>query len=85
MPSERSGKVKDAYEWKLLLLRSESTDGVYIPVTSSIYDEELFLVLWGPTVAALSYIFENSGDKTNIQKTILGFRYFIINFYRLYQ
>uniref|UniRef100_A0A7M5X4G9 SEC7 domain-containing protein n=1 Tax=Clytia hemisphaerica TaxID=252671 RepID=A0A7M5X4G9_9CNID len=74
MPSERSGKVKEAYEWKLLLRRAEGPDGIYIPVTSSIYDEELFLVLWGPTVAALSYIYENSVDKTNIQKTILGFR-----------
>lgn len=75
MPSERSGKVKEAYEWKLLLRRAEGKDGIYLPVTSSIYDEEIFLLLWGPTVAALSYIFENSTDKVNIQKTIFGFRY----------
>ena len=78
MPSERSGKVKEAYEWKLLLRRAEGPDGAYLPVTSSIYDEEIFLLLWGPTVAALSYIFENCSDKVNIQKTILGFRYFIL-------
>ena len=75
MPSERSGKVKEAYDWKMLLRRAERPDGVYVPVTSSIYDEEIFLLLWGPTVASLSYVFENSSDKTNIQKTILGFRF----------
>lgn len=74
MPSERSGKVKEAYEWKLLIRRSESPDGTYFPVISSVYDEQLFLVVWGPTVAALSYIFDNSQDKATIQKTILGFR-----------
>ena len=46
----------------------------FMHVTSSRYDQELFLVVWGPTVAALSYVYDNSNDKANIQKTMQGFR-----------
>jgi len=74
MPSERVGKVKEMYEWKVLMRKSSALTANYIEVNSSLYDEELFLVIWGPTVAALSYVYDNSNDKITIQKTIQGFR-----------
>ncbi|XP_057309577.1 Golgi-specific brefeldin A-resistance guanine nucleotide exchange factor 1-like [Hydractinia symbiolongicarpus] len=74
MPAERTGKVKEAYEWKMLIQRSRTPASVYTHVNSATYDEELFLVVWGPTVAALSYVYDNGSDKMNIQKSIQGFR-----------
>lgn len=74
MPSERVGKVKEAYEWKVLIRKCLSPESFYTHVNSSLYDKELFLVVWGPTLAALSYVYENSLDKANIQKAIQGFR-----------
>lgn len=54
--------------------KCDGPSALYVPVNSSIYDAELFLVMWGPTVAALSYVYDNSSDRTNIQKAIHGFR-----------
>ena len=59
---------------QVLIRKCTGPDAFYINVDSSLYDEELFLVVWGPTVAALSYIYDNSMDKVNIQKAIQGFR-----------
>ncbi|XP_065652483.1 Golgi-specific brefeldin A-resistance guanine nucleotide exchange factor 1 isoform X4 [Hydra vulgaris] len=74
MPSERIGKVKEAYEWKVLMQKCEGPDSHYLQVKSALYDEELFLVVWGPTVAALSYIYDNGSDKVHIQKALAGFK-----------
>lgn len=59
----------------MLIQRSRTPASVYTHVNSATYDEELFLVVWGPTVAALSYVYDNGSDKMNIQKSIQGFRY----------
>merc|ERR1719312_98308 len=48
MPSERVGKVKEAYEWKVLIQKCLGPDSSYMHVSSSLYDKELFLVVWGP-------------------------------------
>lgn len=74
MPSERHGKVKEAYEWKVLMKKCNGHDNLYIHVDSSIYDKELFLFVWGPTLAALSYVYENSAEKSHIQKAMQGFK-----------
>ena len=38
------------------------------------FDHDLFLLSWGPTVAALSYVFDNAEDKGIVEKAITGFR-----------
>lgn len=74
MPSERSGKIRENYDWKVLLRRSSSPEGKYINGLGSSFDKDLFLIIWGPTVAALSYVYDNGLEKSVAQKAIVGFR-----------
>lgn len=72
MPAERIGRVKDLYLWKILLRRCEKSH--FRTISSGVFDKELFGLLWGPTVAALSYAFDKTGDDSVIRKTISGFK-----------
>ncbi|XP_022788096.1 Golgi-specific brefeldin A-resistance guanine nucleotide exchange factor 1-like isoform X3 [Stylophora pistillata] len=74
MPSERSGKIRENYDWKVLLRRSSSPEGKYMHGLGSSFDKDLFLIIWGPTVAALSYVYDNGLEKSVAQKAIVGFR-----------
>lgn len=74
MPSERSGKIRENYDWKVLLRRSSTPEGKYINGLGSSFDKDLFLIIWGPTVAALSYVYDNGLEKSVAQKAIVGFR-----------
>ncbi len=75
MPDEHSGFVRDNYQWKVLLQRSLSgPDGVFTGVTDGEFDQDLFLLSWGPTIAALSYVYDHADDKIIAQKAISGFR-----------
>lgn len=74
MPSERTGKIKENYDWKILLRRSGTPEGKYIHGIGSSFDQDLFLIIWGPTVAALSYVYDNGLEKSVVQKAIVGFR-----------
>lgn len=74
MPSERTGKIKENYDWKVLLHRSVTPEGKYIHGIGSSFDQDLFLIIWGPTVAALSYVYDNGLEKSVVQKAIVGFR-----------
>ena len=48
---------------------------VYHSVNVASFNQDLFLLCWSHTVAALSYVFENAEEKTIVQKSINGFRY----------
>eukprot|EP00795_Rhopilema_esculentum_P008272 gene8272-14228_t len=89
MPSERTGRVKENYDWKdlyhvfrlpilsdhhVLMRKSQAPDSQFMRINTSMYDEDLFLVVWGPTVAALSYVYDNGMDKAVVQKALTGFR-----------
>lgn len=73
MPAERKGIVKENYLWKVLLRRGATKEGVYLHCPSGIYDLELFMVTWGPLVAALSSIFEKSQDPDLYTQALEGF------------
>ena len=75
MPDEQSGLVKENYVWSVLLHRGVTPEGVFLHVPAGSYDHDLFTMTWGPTIAALSYVFDKSLDDTIIQKAITGFRY----------
>lgn len=75
MPAEQTGLVKENYLWKVLLRRGASKDGVFIHAPNGLFDHDLFSLIWGPTVAALSYVFDKSYDTTIYQKAVSGFRY----------
>ncbi|KAJ7324448.1 hypothetical protein JRQ81_017468 [Phrynocephalus forsythii] len=74
MPDEQTGLVKENYVWSVLLHRGATDEGIFLHVPPGSYDHDLFAMTWGPTVAALSYVFDKSLDETIIQKAISGFR-----------
>uniref|UniRef100_A0A4W5R0T0 Golgi-specific brefeldin A-resistance guanine nucleotide exchange factor 1 n=1 Tax=Hucho hucho TaxID=62062 RepID=A0A4W5R0T0_9TELE len=74
MPDEQSGLVKENYVWSVLLHRGATSEGIFLHVPAGSYDHDLFTMTWGPTIAALSYVFDKSLDDTIIQKAIAGFR-----------
>lgn len=73
MPAEQTGLVKENYLWKVLLRRGNSKDGVYVHVSSGSYDTDLFTLIWGPIVAALSFVYDKTDDVTICKKAIQGF------------
>ncbi|XP_069577464.1 Golgi-specific brefeldin A-resistance guanine nucleotide exchange factor 1 isoform X2 [Brachyistius frenatus] len=74
MPDEQTGLVKENYVWSVLLHRGATPEGVFLRLPPGSYDHDLFTMTWGPTIAALSYVFDKSLDDNIIQKAITGFR-----------
>ena len=60
---------------QVLLRRGLTKDGVFLHAPTGAFDSELFTLIWGPTVAALSFVFDKSTDESIIQKAVSGFRY----------
>lgn len=79
MPDEQSGLVKENYVWSVLLHRGATPEGVFLHLPPGSYDHDLFTMTWGPTIAALSYVFDKSLDENILQKAITGFRYIILS------
>ncbi|KAG7265233.1 hypothetical protein CRUP_005436 [Coryphaenoides rupestris] len=74
MPDEQSGLVKENYVWSVLLHRGATSEGLFLSLAPGSYDHDLFSMTWGPTIAALSYVFDKSLEETILQKAIAGFR-----------
>ncbi|KFO94316.1 Golgi-specific brefeldin A-resistance guanine nucleotide exchange factor 1, partial [Buceros rhinoceros silvestris] len=74
MPEEQTGLVKENYIWNVLLHRGATDEGIFLHVPPGSYDHDLFTMTWGPTIAALSYVFDKSLEETILQKAISGFR-----------
>nr|KAG5707576.1 hypothetical protein BaRGS_001124 [Batillaria attramentaria] len=74
MPSEHTGLIRENYIWKILLRRGATKEGVFLHAPTGAFDSELFTLIWGPTVAALSFVFDKSTDESIIQKAVSGFR-----------
>ncbi|GBB94028.1 hypothetical protein RclHR1_02280001 [Rhizophagus clarus] len=72
MPEEHEGQLGFNYAWKELLRRAESS-GPLIICDVSIYDKDMFVAAWKPTVAAISYAFSTAPDDATLQKAITGF------------
>jgi len=49
-------------------------EGDFTHAPAGAYDRDLFAIVWGPTVAALSFVFDKSSDEMIIQKAVSGFR-----------
>lgn len=74
MPSEHTGAVRDNYLWKLVIRRSATPDSRYIHAPTGSYNQEIFNIVWGQTISALSFVYDKSFELAVIQKTIAGFR-----------
>ncbi|XP_057671770.1 Golgi-specific brefeldin A-resistance guanine nucleotide exchange factor 1 [Diorhabda carinulata] len=73
MPAEQTGLVRENYFWKLLLRKGQTKDGIYIHDNSGTYDSELFHIVYGPIVAALSSIYEKTESESVHKKVMQGF------------
>ncbi|GBC25460.1 uncharacterized protein OCT59_019907 [Rhizophagus irregularis] len=72
MPEEHEGQLGFNYAWKELLRRAENS-GPLIICDVSVYDKDMFVSAWKPTVAAISYAFSTAPDDATLQKAITGF------------
>jgi hypothetical protein len=59
---------------QVLLRRGATKEGVFLHAPTGAFDSELFTLIWGPTVAALSFVFDKSTEESIIQKAVSGFR-----------
>ena len=66
---------------QVLLHCSAGEESKFLSVKSSEFDQDLFLLSWGPTVAALSYVFDKADEKSIVQRAIDGFRYIHMQVY----
>ncbi|KRT85266.1 hypothetical protein AMK59_2713, partial [Oryctes borbonicus] len=73
MPAEQTGIVKENYLWKVLLRRGASKDGVYTHVCDGTYDYDLFTIIFGPVLSALTFVFDRSDDSNIYRRALQGF------------
>ena len=78
MPAEQTGLVKENYLWKIALKRGmEGKQGLLLSPKIK-FDQDLFTIIWGPAVAALSYVFDKSriseGGAEMIERALNGFQ-----------
>lgn len=75
MPAEHSGVVMETYKWKMLLQRQcNLAESQFSTVSLHEHDQDLFLILRGPIVTALSVLFQYAEEETAIQKSLFGFQ-----------
>jgi brefeldin A-resistance guanine nucleotide exchange factor 1 len=73
MPTEQTGLIRESFLWKLILKRSVTIGDKFLHVPTGSYNYDIFTLLWGQTMAALSFVFEKSNYDLVIEKSIQGF------------
>lgn len=73
MPAEQTGLVRENYLWKVLLRRNKTKDGRYLHVNGASLDKDIFQLVWGPTLAALSFMFDRSSVESTYRKSLVAF------------
>lgn len=73
MPAEQTGLVRENYLWKVLLRRGQSKDGQFNGVYDATYDKEIFQIVWGSALSALSFMFDKTYETSLMHKSQLGF------------
>ena len=74
MPAEHTGALRDNYMWKLLIRRQCTSDAMYVHAPAGSYNQDIFNIVWGQTIPALSFVYDKSLELNVIKKTINGFR-----------
>ncbi|XP_030381756.1 Golgi-specific brefeldin A-resistance guanine nucleotide exchange factor 1 isoform X2 [Scaptodrosophila lebanonensis] len=72
MPAEQTGLVRENYLWKVLLRRGATNDGRFQYVHNAAYDIEIFNIVWGASLSALSFMFDKSTEM-GYQSALSGF------------
>eukprot|EP00898_Chlorokybus_atmophyticus_P000253 jgi/Chlat1/1228/Chrsp115S01684 len=56
------------------LLKRAKTGGKFIPCgLSTLYDRDMFVIMWGPSVAAISVVFDHTEDEDVLRECLDGF------------
>ncbi len=74
MPAEQTGLVKENYLWKCVLKRGQEENSAFLMADNGYFDHDIFSIIWGPTVAALSYVFDKSDDRDVVRRALNGFQ-----------
>jgi len=74
MPAEQTGLVRENYVWKCVLKRGSEENRSFLMAKDGYFDHDLFSIVWGPAVAALSYVFDKSSDPVVIERALQGFQ-----------
>ncbi len=74
MPAEHTGALRDNYLWKVMIRRDRKGEETYVHAPAGSYNQEIFNIVWGQTISALSFVFDKSFELSVIQKSINGFK-----------
>lgn len=76
MPSEHTGALRDNYLWKVLIRRDRKAEpsSFYIHAPAGSYNQEIFNIVWGQTISALSFVYDKSFELPVIEKSVNGFK-----------
>ncbi|TRY67573.1 hypothetical protein TCAL_07827 [Tigriopus californicus] len=74
MPAEQTGLVRENYLWKCVLKRGTEPCSRFLLAPNGFFDHDIFSIIWGSTVAALSYVFDKSNDPAVINRALNGFQ-----------
>jgi len=72
IPEEHTGVEVTDSMWRLLLNKSK-TSGPFLMSNEAVYDQDIFAVIWGSLIAAISVVFDTTYDENILQKMIDGF------------
>ncbi|KAF8078137.1 hypothetical protein FPV67DRAFT_1464319 [Lyophyllum atratum] len=73
MPEEHTGQLGFEYAWKELLARSRQA-GDFMVCNSSLFDVDMFKIVWKPVISAIAHAFISFEEEYIIQRSIAGFR-----------
>lgn len=74
MPAEHTGVLRDNYLWKVLIRRGRTSEAEYVHAPAGSFNHEIFSIVWGQTISALSFVYDKSLELSVIQKSINGFK-----------
>lgn len=72
MPAEQTGLIRENYLWKVLLRRGVTKDACFAHVSDATHDPQLYQLVWGPTLAAISYIFDKTVEPNSFGRPLAG-------------
>ena len=72
LPDEHNNKHAFDYAWKELLVKAK-TAGTLVVCETNIYDADMFMAIWRPIVATLSYVFMSATDDAVFARVVAGF------------
>ncbi|KAJ3127915.1 GDP/GTP exchange factor for ARF [Nowakowskiella sp. JEL0407] len=74
MPAEHEGDLGFSYNWKELIKKDQVAEPFETFEGNGEFDLDMFMIVWNPILASLSYAYDNAEDDQSLEKAILGFQ-----------